>query len=364
METTALKRLYRSLFLAILIISLPVRSFAQSSVTLFGSVDDGITYVNNVGGKSLVGLSDGIQRSNKLGFQGTEDLGGGTKAIFTLVNGFSLNNGTTSPSGSMFKEAWAGLSNTTYGSLTLGRQYDLMSDLVKYFACLECGAYVVTNTDADHSNGDYMSNVVKYRTPGDHELGAAAMYAFGSRDSGYTASGRTIGLEGSYAHGPFAATLVYLDINGMPFSASTMGVPTVLGVNVAKTPSFDLTNDQIFAAGVSYKIGKATIDALYSNARLKLSSVAATDQAARLGATYLVRPDALVSFMETFEHFEGQSWWTTSSGFSYFFSKATRAYLDVEYQKSSDAAVASIRRIGPSSAQTQLLLRVGLIHTF
>jgi len=364
METTALKPFYQALFISILITLSPTRGFAQSSVTLFGSVDDGITYVNNVGGKSLVALTDGIQRSNKLGFQGTEDMGGGTKAIFTLVNGFSLNNGAASPSGSMFKEAWLGLSNSTYGSLTLGRQYDLMSDLVKYFACLECGAYVVTNTDADHSNGDYMSNVVKYRTPANHDFGAAAMYAFGSRDSGYTASGRTIGLEGSYAHGPFTATLVYLDINGLPFSAGTMGVPTVLGVNVAKTPSFDLTNDQILAAGASYKIGKVTIDALYSNARLKLHNVTATDQAARFGANYLIAPDALVSLMETFEHFEGQSWWTTSSGFSYFFSKATRAYLDLEYQKSSEAAVASIRRIGPSSTQTQFLVRAGLMHTF
>jgi len=343
----------------------PIPSFAQSSVTLFGSIDNGINYVNNVGGKKLIALADGIQRANRLGFQGVEDLGSGTKAIFDLTSGFSINNGVESPAGSMFKEAWVGLANERYGTVTLGRQYDLMADLTKYFACLECSGYIVTNTDSDRSNGDYMSNVVKYRTPRNYDFGAAAIYAFSSTESGYTASGRTVGVQGSYAHGSFTATVAYLDINGLPFTASTMGVPVVLGVNVTKTPSFDLTNDRILAAGASYKIGNATIDALYSNARLQLHSIASTDQAARFGANYLITPAALFSVMETIEHFQGQSWWTTSSGFSYFLSKQTRTYFDMLYQKSSDGAVASLRRVaGSSSTQAQLLLRVGLIHTF
>ncbi len=66
---------------------------AQSSVTLFGLMDTGVTYVSNQGGKSNVKMDDGVNGPNLWGIRGSEDLGGGTKAIFELVNQYQLNNG-------------------------------------------------------------------------------------------------------------------------------------------------------------------------------------------------------------------------------------------------------------------------------
>ena len=54
--------------------SIGISAFAQSSVTIYGSVDNGITYVNNVGGKSVFKMQDGINKANALGFTGTEIL--------------------------------------------------------------------------------------------------------------------------------------------------------------------------------------------------------------------------------------------------------------------------------------------------
>ena len=66
---------------------------AQSSVTLYGILDAGITYVNNTGGAHAVKFDDGISYGNRIGFKGVEDLGGGLQAVFVLESGFHLGNG-------------------------------------------------------------------------------------------------------------------------------------------------------------------------------------------------------------------------------------------------------------------------------
>src|SRR5260370_26016442 len=71
---------------------------AQSSVTLYGLIDAGISYVNNSktatgGSGKLSKVDDGVAKANRWGLRGTEDLGGGPKAIFVLENGFTAPNG-------------------------------------------------------------------------------------------------------------------------------------------------------------------------------------------------------------------------------------------------------------------------------
>lgn len=96
---------------------------AQSNVTLFGIVDAGVTYVNNDGGSKSVKLGSGNLQGSRWGLTGSEDLGGGTKAIFVLENGFSLNNGTLGQGGRMFgRQAYAGLSSATAGTSPVGEK--------------------------------------------------------------------------------------------------------------------------------------------------------------------------------------------------------------------------------------------------
>ncbi|KAF1027241.1 MAG: Outer membrane porin protein [Burkholderia plantarii] len=77
-------------------------AFAQSSVTLYGVADNAITYVNNQNGHSNVYLRDGNLYASKFGLRGSEDLGGGTHAIFDLQAGFNLNTGAQAASGTLF----------------------------------------------------------------------------------------------------------------------------------------------------------------------------------------------------------------------------------------------------------------------
>jgi len=66
---------------------------AQNSVTLYGVIDEGFDYTNNVNGKKDYELQSGYAQGSRWGLRGAEDLGGGVKAIFTLENGFNVNKG-------------------------------------------------------------------------------------------------------------------------------------------------------------------------------------------------------------------------------------------------------------------------------
>src|SRR6202044_3471932 len=102
---------------------------AQSSVTLYGLIDAGITYTNNQGGHSNWQETSGSINGSRWGLRGAEDLGGGLKAIFTLENGFGINNGTLRQGGREFgRQAFVGLAGDQFGAVTLGRQYDSVVD--------------------------------------------------------------------------------------------------------------------------------------------------------------------------------------------------------------------------------------------
>ncbi|MFP3617304.1 porin, partial [Paraburkholderia sp. SIMBA_050] len=79
----------------------------------------GISYVNHstksstAAGSKLFKFDDGIAQGSRWGLRGTEDLGGGLKAIFVLENGFSVGTGAAGQGGAMFgRQAYVGLSQT------------------------------------------------------------------------------------------------------------------------------------------------------------------------------------------------------------------------------------------------------------
>ncbi len=96
---------------------------AQSTVTLYGSIDTG---VEKVGG-SATRVSSGVSKSNRLGFKGAEDLGGGLKASFVIETGFQSDvAGFESHSGLAGlgnRATWLSLGSKTLGTLSLGRGY-------------------------------------------------------------------------------------------------------------------------------------------------------------------------------------------------------------------------------------------------
>jgi predicted porin len=68
-------------------------AFAQSSVTIYGIADAGLMKQSGQTTRVVSGIADG----SRLGFKGTEDIGGGYKAIFNLEARVELDNGTQKP---------------------------------------------------------------------------------------------------------------------------------------------------------------------------------------------------------------------------------------------------------------------------
>ncbi len=68
---------------------------AQSSLTAYGILDVGVSQVSGLKGGSVKQLSSGIMDGTRLGFRGTEDLGGGWRALFTAEARIEADNGTS-----------------------------------------------------------------------------------------------------------------------------------------------------------------------------------------------------------------------------------------------------------------------------
>ncbi len=69
-------------------------ALAQSSVTLYGIVDAAVERASNGAGVKVNRLVSGQGSASRLGFRGTEDLGGGLRAIFNLEAAINTDNGT------------------------------------------------------------------------------------------------------------------------------------------------------------------------------------------------------------------------------------------------------------------------------
>ncbi|MGO1767366.1 porin [Advenella sp. S44] len=148
---------------------------AATSVTLYGLVDGGIAYTqtkisNDKGWEKNrnVGFVNGVKNGNRWGLKGTEDLGNGTSAIFQIESGFDLGTGEARQGGKLFgRKAIIGLTGDSWGTLTLGRQYNVADDVVSGIDPFGTG--VLQAGIADGAFGDApsarMDNSFKYMSP-------------------------------------------------------------------------------------------------------------------------------------------------------------------------------------------------------
>src|SRR6516164_8874137 len=156
---------------------------AQSSVTLYGIIDNGLNYTSNSAGKPLFNMSSGVVSGSRFGLRGAEDLGGGLKAMFVLENGFDVSNGKLGQGGLLFgRQAFVGLSSNRFGSVTLGRQYDSLADYIGPFIVGDqWGGYVSAHPgDLDNFNNSFRNNnTIKYTNASISGLTVGATYSFG-----------------------------------------------------------------------------------------------------------------------------------------------------------------------------------------
>jgi len=97
-----------------------------SSVTLYGIADINVAQSETHAGATITGIDQVPNpRGSRFGMRGSENLGGGLRAIFQLEAALSLPNGETTASSQLFnRHAWVGIAGG-FGELTFGRQETL-----------------------------------------------------------------------------------------------------------------------------------------------------------------------------------------------------------------------------------------------
>ncbi|MBU9222259.1 porin [Burkholderia multivorans] len=186
---------------------LPAWSWAQSSVTLYGTLDVGMLFTSKTlnaatganRGKQFSLINGGLEPSN-FGLFGQEDLGGGLKATFRLESGVSVvNGGFDNSNGNLFgRQAWLALSGN-FGELKAGVQYSPFVLAIYESDPRNAGQFgTAFSVYADNTFvGTFNPNAITYTSPKFAGFSGSAMYAFGGVPGDYRA-GQQYSLSARY----------------------------------------------------------------------------------------------------------------------------------------------------------------------
>ncbi len=301
---------------------------AQSSVTLYGILDIGYGSQktetrNGTGAIKSSGVMDGANAGNRIGFRGTEDLGGGLKANFVIEQGISPTNGAlfgvrsgtaghqitgfqsagsaTQLNGAAGayvtgtnRQTYVGLSNAAIGTLNIGYQYTVLYELGT-LSGYNTGTEGVPGADKAHLHGQFgvgggtRSNMIQYISPNFSGFTARLQYGAGADREKVEAPGALAGTNGltydklrkggimlQYANGPISASAAYTQAKSQN-AAGVVGLGLApAGVNVyngviAPAGTTPLTGQdrtfRLFQIGGSYDFGVAKIAGTYNKGK-------------------------------------------------------------------------------------------------
>lgn len=219
-------------------------AFAQSNVTIYGIVDAGL--VTERGGKAgnVTKVASGVGSASRIGFRGTEDLGGGLSAVFVLEGGFAADTGVGDASGLFQRQSYVGLVSKEAGSLTLGRQYtpmyNALSQVGDPFAAGLAGS--AKNLFGASGANVRISNAVNYKTPTYSGFNGELQYGVGEQAK--ADAGRQLGASLSYTNGPLNARVAYNNRNN---DTAAAGVPVV---------EREYAHNTLFAANYDFAVVK------------------------------------------------------------------------------------------------------------
>jgi predicted porin len=319
---------------------------AQTSVTIYGSFDAGVRSVNNVdaaGNSRLTMGSSGTYNSNRLGFRGVEDLGGGMNAHFTLENGFNTGNGAAV--GDLFaRSAFVGLGGA-WGSVDLGRQYSVN---FKTIGAYDPFAYKYTGIIPLAGIGGLtrLNNDIQY-TGAFGPVTVRAEYALGEV-AGDTGAGATAALGAGFKTGPFSFG----------------------GAYTTRANTTDTADQDVWTLGGAFATGPFRIAAGYADDDRDAGFAAALPvtveiRDAWLGGSYNITPAMALQ----------AGWYHTRTdvagvegrrnlaivGATYNLSKRTNFYADVDHSRFKDAYAGA----GAVPGQDRVTgISVGVNHLF
>ena len=355
-------------------------AFAQSSVTLYGIADTSVRYLTNAdsANNNKLSLTNGAISNSRWGVKGTEDLGGGLSAIFRLESGINLQDGTGSDSQRLFNRyAYVGLSSA-YGTLTLGRQTNVLFDLLgSTYDPLTVGNYF-ENAWLPYAlaSGLYADNAIKYAgtLAG---LSMEAMYSFGTNFEstgasgfsgqvpGHLGAGNQYGLTLSYTAGPVSIGAAFQQT-----SDNSSRKQTVFNVNAV----YAFSTVKLFAGYLYGKDDTGFVDSALAQRNLVLGTdilpgSGRKDSAPFTGITWQATPALALTGAGYYDHMQNAAIgggdvgsgnrYTLVALAEYSLSKATQVYGTVDFNHVSGAADVEL-----PGRDNQTGLGVGIRHVF
>ncbi|KXV01866.1 porin [Caballeronia megalochromosomata] len=370
---------------------------AQSSVTLYGVINEALTWSSNQGGHHAVQLTGNGEYGSRWGLKGAEELGGGTQAIFTLENGFNPVNGALGQNNRMFgRQAFMGVANAQYGTLTFGRQYDAIVGTLQTMTSNGAWGGVMFSHPYDNDNTDNylrVNNSVKYTSPYFHGFTGIAMYAF-SNAAGDFSNNRMWSVGSIYTQGPFSIAAAY-SLYDRPGVNTTPTVNKGGAITCCDAP-ITSRREQIAGIGASYIFGPAKFSLMYSNAIYTDVGTSLTSginyrfNNYEANVRYTITPSLIVgaAYTYTSDNITGGPdgpaqvhWHQVNLLVDEFLSKRTSVYLEVIWLRAgggvfprpvggplpatSDGTLASqIQTMNPSSSKNQAVASIGFVHKF
>jgi predicted porin len=309
---------------------------AENSIQIYGVIDSGVrnvTIVNGVGNNRTTMSSTGTFNSNRIGFKGIESLGSGLDAHFVLENGFNVGTGTLNNAANRLFErsAYVGLGNKSWGSLDLGRQYNLAFQTIAAYDPFAYKYPAIASAVAATA-GLRFDNDIQYKGIFGPVL-AGFEYAFGETSAFNTGSSKSIGA--GYNAGPLAIGAAYTLRNIAGF------------------------NNKHWTAGAAYQSGAARVAAGYVDQKQERGAAAdARTKWAWLGASYAINP--AIEFTGAYYRTKQDGAANTAPaagaiglpaftgegkkdlymlGATYALSKRTNFYAEIDYSKLSNGLI-------------------------
>jgi predicted porin len=332
----------RSFFAGALLCAVAGPAAAQSNVTVYGVVDADLTYGTGSLSKLKAVGSSGLNGS-RLGFRGTEDLGGGLSAIFMLEHGLNVDTGTAASATFWNRQSYVGLSSSVWGTVQLGR-----IDTPTWVVHLRNDAFGPQGVAAQHvflssiesaqPAGIRASNAVNYLSP---DFGGFTLHAMQSAGEG--APGKYSGARLSYAAGGFGGDLAY----------ARYGNPAIGDLKA-------------LTLGARYRFGDVTVYGLIDRAD---SGSSFDTRGAQMSASYLVgATDLRVSIAQSQrKSAAGADAGTTRRygiGAVHLLSKRTALYTSIAHVSNSDGAALALNGSTTAPNHGSSGIDLGIRHIF
>jgi predicted porin len=337
---------------------------AQSNVTIYGRIDAGLNYQSNYtnsnGTRGSKWSVDGNEWGTSMfGVKGIEDLGGGTKALFTLETGFDASNGVTNGGGTSLwsRRSFVGLSGAG-GTIKAGKDLAIQSDPI--WALDPMGQQALsTATLVKERNWPQTNNMISYETPNYGGFTATYMHGFSevagsfTKGSGTGATGSRDGISLAYLQSNYELRAIYdvqRDKNGQ-YSDWT-------------TSSKELT------LGGTYTIDQLKLFVGYENERAPDSTAGSTNRVNQywLGANYQLTP--ALQLIGAAYHVNANGGVGTANlytvGANYSLSKRTLLYATIGTLRNSSTSNFSVEYgdSGGATGQNMNAAYFGISHSF